>query len=342
MSTNLFSTEEGRKKVLSRFSCFNGVGNDLRGITDYQEALKLANLDYEVEKKPLIYEDGGIAENAYGIRILGTNQHLGMVGKDYTPVTNTDAFLAAQELVETGNMVFETGGISKGSKNALDYAKTFMVLRGEDIEIGNDGDTFNSFIVFRNSFDGSSGVQYRFLLQRLVCLNGMVRYLGGKKSQFWINIQHSSTVIDKIRIANEALYQRAKEIKQIQAEATAFMNTPLTATEFKTEIVPQLLKVMKLKTDDKDEQKRQRGEERVAIAVQKALSAYDAEDTQNYNNTAYKVLLAMSDFESHISPFRNTDNPQLYFNRLLEGMIWTTGIAKYIAETRGIKVKSIE
>lgn len=339
MSKNLFETEQGRNKVLSRFSCFNGVGNDLRGIDNYEEALHAAELDYQVEKQPLMYTDGASAKNAFGIRIVENKQHLGDVGKDYNPVENIDAFSAAQELVERGDMNFETGGASRGAKNTYDYAKSFLVLRGDDIVIGDDDDTFNSFIVFRNSFDGSSGVQYRFLLQRLVCLNGMTRFLGGKKSQFWINIQHSSTALDRIRIANEALQQKAIEIRAIQAEANAFINTPLTRTEFEKEIVPQLLKAMKLKTGAQDEQKRLRGENRLQQVVEKALAAYDADDVQNYNSTAYKVLLACSDFETHISPLRDTQNPQLYFNRVLEGMVWTTAIAKYIADTRKISIR---
>lgn len=69
------------------------------------------------------------------------------------------------------------------------------------------------------------------------------------------------------------------------------------------------------------------------------MSAYDAEDTQNYNGTAYKVLLALSDWETHAAPLRDSGNGQLYMNRVLKGMLTTTAVAKYIAESRGLMMR---
>ena len=77
-------------------------------------------------------------------------------------------------------------------------------------------------------------------------------------------------------------------------------------------------------------------EERRDLTIQRLWNAYQSEDTQAYNSTAYKVILAMSDIDTHMAPFRDTQNPSLYMNRVLQGMVLTTGVAKYIAQTRGV------
>jgi hypothetical protein len=161
-------------------------------------------------------------------------------------------------------------------------------------------------------------------------LNGLTRYLGGKKNQLWIKVQHSNSVDSKIRIANDTMKNYAKEVEAIKAETNAFMNTKMSRKEFEQEIIPVMLGAMKLNPENEKEG----NVAKINQVIQKALSAYDAEDTQNYNNTAYKVILAMTDLESHLEPFRDTQNPSLYMNRVLSGMMWTTAIATYIANTR--------
>ena len=330
-----YDTLPGRDKVLKRFSVFNGAGVNLRGVETLDDALDKARINYGAVKSPIFLQDGTEIKDHYCVTKSDDNTPLGVVGKDYNPIHNRDAFEIAGELVDNFGFQYEAGGASRGSHCVVDDAKTFLVLRGDDVRIGEgDGDVFNTFAVFRNSFDGSSGIQYRFVMQRLVCMNGMTRYLGGKKSQLWINVQHSNSMADKLMIANEAMRNYAHDVDAIKAEANAFMNTHLTRKEFENEIIPMLLSTMKLNVEDEKES----NQAKITNVVQKALSAYDAEDTAAYNGTAYKAILAMTDFESHMEPMRDTQNPSIYMNRTLNGMVWTTAIANYLVQTRHIRL----
>ena len=336
MSINLFETAAGRDKVLRRFSVFNNAGIDLRHCTSLEQALQEGAINYGGELQNVYLSNGIEIPNNYCVTKTDDGTPLGIVGKAYRPVANLDAFGVAGELVDNHGFKFEVGGASIGARQITDYARTFLVLRGEDVRIGkDDGEVYNTFVVFRNSFDGSSGIQYRFLTQRLICLNGMTRYLGGKKNQLWINIQHSESVNSRIEIANQAIREYSAEIAAIRAEASAFIDTPFSRAEFEREIVPSLLKTMKFNLAD-DSATNVAKMQRI---VQMLLSAYDAEDTANYNNTAYKVILAMTDFESHYEPLRNTNNPSLYMDRALSGMMLTTAIATYIAQTRNVMMR---
>lgn len=337
MSKNYYQTNsDTRNKILKRFSMFDGVGLDLTQARTFDEALEMSGLDYTAEKKPLFLADGQEIKDHFAVVKSDEPSHvLGVVGNQYQAVGNREAFAVAEEIVDEGYAAYEVGGPSFKAKNTPDFAKSFMVLRGDDFEI--EDDTYNSFVVFNNSFDGSTGVQYRVICQRVVCMNGMVRYLGGVKNQLRINIQHTATARYRIAEAQKIIMQRRNEIEQIKAEAKAFMKQGMTREEFEKEIIPLILREKKLVENDKE---RERGHERIDTVVRELLQAYNADDVQNHANNAYRAILAISDYESHSAPLRDVGNGQVYMNRAIKGMILTTAVAKYIAETRGIKVKT--
>ena len=335
MSINLYNSNDQRAKdvVFKRFSMFDNAGLDISGSSTLDEALDGAGLNYTVKKAPIFLGNGvEIQDNFATVREDDESHVLGIVGKQYVPVNNIDAFEVAGELVDEGVASYEVGGPSLGSKNCVDYSKSFLVLRGQDFTIADD--VFNSFFVFNNSFDGTTGVQYKVICQRLVCLNGMVRMLGGKKSQLFINIQHTKNADDKIRKAHEIIMHHHEELLKIQEEAKLFIDTPFSKSRFENEIIPLILKGKKMVENDKE---RERGQERIERVVHELLEAYNADDTQNYNNSAYKVILALSDYETHSAPLRNTGNNQVYMNRVLKGMVLTTAAAQYLASVTGIR-----
>lgn len=333
-ATNFYQThKEAREKVLKRFSMFDGVGLDLTGATTYDEALQFAGIDYTAEKVPLFLGDGRQVKGHFGVvKSDDKDKFLGIVGNQYNVVSNRDAFSVAEEIVNEGDMHYEVGGPSFGSKNCVDFAKSFLVLKGEDFQI--EDDIFNSFVVFNNSFDGSTGVQYQVICQRVVCLNGMVRYLGGKENQIKINIQHSNSAQDRIREANKIIIKRQEEIERMKKEAEAFIATGFTREQFEKEIIPLILEKKNLVDKQKE---RERGHERVQQIVADLLQCYNSDDVQNYASSAYRVLLAVSDYESHAAPLRDTGNGQVYMNRILKGMELTTAVARYIAKMYSVK-----
>lgn len=325
-----------KNKVMRRFSCFDGCGADLTSCENYDEALLTADLDYGASKETLHLSDGTQVPDTYAfVKSDDPTVILGINGKQYTAIDNRTAFQYAEELVNEGVARYELGGATKGAKNTLDYAKSFLVLRGDDFEI--EDDLYNSFISFSNSFDGSSGISFQIVCQRLVCLNGMCRFLGGKQNQLRINIQHSKTAENRIRVAREIMKKRLDDIEWIKAEAKAFMGVEFTKAEFEKEIIPHVLKQQKLVSDDATAE-RKRGAGNIEKIVNELCQAYAADDIANYTNSAYKVLLALTDWESHSEPLRDTSNASLYMSRVAKGMLASASVAQYIANTRGIKV----
>lgn len=313
-----------QQKILKRFSMFDSAGFDLTGCDTYDEALEEAGLDYTAEKKALFIMDDEnkpieVTNNFAFVKSDEPARILGIMGNQYTPVGNRDAFAVAEEIVDEGLARYEVGGPSLGAQKTVDYGKSFLVLRGDDFKIGED--EFQSFTYFNNSFDGSSGVQYSTICQRVVCLNGMVRFMEGKGSQFRISIQHSKSALERIEQAKQIVMQRQHDIEAIKRQAELLIGTKYTEKEFVSTVIPQILKTMKLVEKDKE---RQRGAERIERVVDQLMGAWRSDDVQNYAGTAYRVLLALSDFESHSEPLKNTNNSHVYLNRITKGMALTT------------------
>ena len=333
--SNFYDTNAAtRNTILRRFSMFDGVGLDLGGCDTFDEALKSAGLDYtgKCMEMNLSGYDLTIPDHYAVVKVNDETEEpdetpvvLGIVGNQYRPVSNRSAFEVAEEIVNEGAAHYEVGGPSFRNKNVVDFGRSFLALRGDDFEIGDD--VYNSFILFNNSFDGSSGVSYRVLCQRVVCMNGMVRLLGGKKSQLYIKIQHSERAVDRIRIAGQVIRKRLEDVKLIQEEAKQFLALGMTKRDFETKVIPFTLGQTNLV---ENEQERKRGQERIDRVVSQLLQAYNADDVQNYANSAYRAILALSDFETHSAPLRDLGNGQVYLNRVTKGMLLTTAVANYV------------
>lgn len=333
MGVNLYNENNRKSKdaVFKRFSMFDSVGLDISESETLDEALHGAGIDYKVKKVPIYFGDGTEIQDSFATVKEGEESRaLGIVGKQYVPLNNEDAFSIAGELVDEGFAKYEVGGPSLGRKGIADYGKSFLVLKGDDFNI--EDDVFNSFVVFNNSFDGTTGVQYKVVCQRLVCLNGMVRLLGDYKSQLYINIQHTKNAGDKISKAHDIILEYREKLLAIQKEAKEMIGIRFTRQQFESEIIPLILEKKGMVENDKE---RERGKERVERVVKEIVDAYNADDTQNYNNSAYKVILALSDFETHSEPLRNTGNGQVYMNRVLKGMVLTRAVANYIYSMYG-------
>lgn len=340
-----------RNKVLRRFSAFEGTGSDLTACTSYDDALRLAGLTYTAEKQPVflgqkVGEETNYLEIKDQFACVKIDENpvegkvpavLGIVGKQYQCVSNRDAFSVAEELFEEDIARFEVGGAVIGAQKKTDYSQTFLVMRGDDFNVADE--PFNSFTILRNSFDGSTGVNFQVVCQRVWCENMATRYLGGKKNQLRVNIQHSSSALERIEQAKKIVMKRNEDILMVQREAEAFIGTKYTRAQFEKNVLPLILKEMKLVEEGKD---RQRGQERIENVVQLALSAYDAEDTQNFNGTAYKVILAISDLETHMPALKDTNNPSLYIGRVAKGMLLTSAVANMIASQANFDMRRFQ
>ena len=105
---NLYNTAEGRAKVLKRFSMFDSVGQDLTACDTLDEALASAGLNYTGIKTPIYLPDGTEIQNFFAVTKDSDPQAvLGVVGNQYHPISNAEAFDAAARALK--DLLFAAG-----------------------------------------------------------------------------------------------------------------------------------------------------------------------------------------------------------------------------------------
>lgn len=123
---------------------WHGLGATFAPGTSPQEILKIAKLDWTVEKLPLVaYDEGDDLDSAvhltehFGLirNRDGVYDALGVCGKEYIPTQNEEAFTFFTEFCESGNMTMETAGSLIGGKQVFGLAKLnrSFVLPGDDV-----------------------------------------------------------------------------------------------------------------------------------------------------------------------------------------------------------------
>ena len=128
----------------------------------------------EIRKVPLDYQ--GIKSTAYAVQRQDTDKEggltwkeCGIVGSNYLLVPNLEVKELADEIATESRLTWEP---MKTFFNGKQFAY-FMQCKSDTTEIAKDDDIALG-MAFWNSYDGSTALQFRTFLVRLVCTNGMI------------------------------------------------------------------------------------------------------------------------------------------------------------------------
>lgn len=156
--------------------------NNNKLITDFNESNQLKNY--------------GVVDNAYGIYRTDYNIPLGLVKERYEPVQNVDAFRFFDDAIGLNKAIWQTAGFFGRGERIFVSAKL-----PDDILV--HGDKVDSYLVFTNSHDGSTGVKILFTPIRVVCQNTLNAAI--RTSTNYISFRHTKNVHSNINMASEIL-----------------------------------------------------------------------------------------------------------------------------------------
>ena len=156
--------------------------NNNRLITDFNESNQLKNY--------------GVVDNAYGIYRTDYNIPLGLVKERYEPVQNVDAFRFFDDAIGLNKAIWQTAGFFGRGERIFVSAKL-----PDDILV--HGDKVDSYLVFTNSHDGSTGVKILFTPIRVICQNTLNAAI--RTSTNYISFRHTKNVHSNINMASEIL-----------------------------------------------------------------------------------------------------------------------------------------
>lgn len=282
-----------------RFVPWHGLGTPVEEAPNSYEALRIAGLNWKVESKPVFVNDKEVPNYVANVRD-SDNSVLGIVTNRYKIVQNEEAFAFTDALI-SGDVRYETAGSLKNGKRIWLLAKLPETKVIDDVVI--------PYVCFTNTHDGTGAVQAIMSPIRVVCNNTLNLALTTAKRSW--SMRHVGDINGKIEEAREVLGLADKYMKELNVFADKLANTSLPFEKAK-EIVNELFPIDK---EDSDREKRNMQKCRDDIMV-----CYFAPDILKYQNTAYGLVNAVTDWAGHKTPLRNTKSYQENnFGRILDG-----------------------
>lgn len=159
-----------------------------------EDAIVCAGLDWSVEKRPIYVLDNesqaGISDSLIAVEdnfaIVRTKDQrpLGVVGSQYTPLQNTDAFSFFDPMVKQGVATYETAGSLRNGQ------RVWILARVGRCEIVKK-DVVEQYLLLTHTHDGTSAILVKPTGVRVVCMNTMRAALAQATHQ--VSIRHTAT-----------------------------------------------------------------------------------------------------------------------------------------------------
>lgn len=219
---------------------WHGIGTIVENAMTAEEAIKAAQLDWDVELKPLKAYMGHDARPQYvpvsnrnGVVRMSDNEVLGVVGDNYVPFQNREAFTFFDNLVDSGEAKYETAGSLRGGKWVWLTAKFPQTM-----EIGGI-DPHELYLLLSTSHDGSRAITASVTMIRVVCTNTFNAAHREAKRRW--TVRHVTTAKDRFKEARDALEMTFKYTGTIVEEVEELLRQPFTDEEFRKlaeELIP--------------------------------------------------------------------------------------------------------
>lgn len=296
--------------IRQRINFVEGIGPNLSDLTSLDAVLELSGLNFEVarSKKPVSFYVSvpGMPpkqismKDKFATYRTDTLEPLGVVGERFNILQNRDAFNFLENLQLEG-LRYEAATCY--GKNG---AKSFICMSAEDVEILSDN--FKPYILFINSHDASKAVQVMFTSVRVFCQNAINRAIKGAKNR--VSIRHSASMEDRLAMAHKVLFQNNNYMLALKDKAETLALKPFSEDQFYAWVKAQY---------PVDETVSKRGRTLNEQMINAIMGCYYENDLDNFNNTAWRAIQAISDLESHMPIRRTTKRPEFAnFNNVVE------------------------
>jgi phage/plasmid-like protein (TIGR03299 family) len=213
----------------------------------------------------------------------------GIVSPKYQIVQNREAFSFTDSLIGNG-VSYEAAGYLREGRTV------WIMARMPNMDVL--GDEFESYMLFTNSHDGSSGVRCCMTNIRIVCQNMLNMIMSGAVRSW--SFYHRGDIAEKIAEARRTLEYAAIYNQRFGEQAEILAKKKISALQAK-KILDKLFPV----EDDMGEVKLNN----LVLLRQNFQKCYDADDIANFKGTAWGMLNAFSDMFYHGgATLRKTEN----------------------------------
>lgn len=269
---------------------WHGLGTRVENAPNSSDAMKLAQLDWEVEGKP-IFDASGKEIPGFKANTRNTDGSVfGIVSNRYKIIQNADAFSFTDAILNNGTdeVHYETAGSLHGGR------VVWLLAKMENQRIL--GDEISPYLVFMNTHDGKGSIKVCMSPVRVVCANTLNMALSSAVRSW--TTRHVGDLQAKLDEARHTLGLAKEYMHELKIEADVLANTKLTEGE-----VEHLLDIAYPITATDTERKIKN----MKMAKENFFTCYNMSDISQFKGTAWGVMNATSDLVTHFAPARMTN-----------------------------------
>jgi phage/plasmid-like protein (TIGR03299 family) len=220
---------------------------------------------------------------------------LGVVGKGYTPVQNSEAFDFFDNLVNENEACYQSAG-------ALGLGERIWILAKlpTDIVIGKE-DLINNYVLVYNSFDGSSGITALITPIRVVCNNTLTAALKEAKNK--VVIRHTRNVVDRLKQAHTVLGLSNKYRVELEASLNA-----LASKQVNKKLVMDFLSGVYDYVDPETKMLKAAGKKNKEAIMEIFESNVGGQDMPTCRGTMYGLYNAFTFYYDNVIDYKTQDN----------------------------------
>jgi phage/plasmid-like protein (TIGR03299 family) len=176
----------------TRKASWHGLGVEVEQNMTSKQALVLAGLDWKAEKVGLQDFQGNPIANHFAIRRSDNKETIGIVGNQYEPIQNVEAFDCLDAVIGEHEAFIETAGaLGRGER-------VWMMAKMKGFMLGADGnDPLAKYLLLSNTHDGTDRVRIILTSVRVVCQNTLSLSLRENKGKAEFTMKHNDSLKNK-------------------------------------------------------------------------------------------------------------------------------------------------
>lgn len=181
---------------------WHALGHVIEAAPSFDEALKMANLGYTVEKRPVFILDSNgnpsALDDQYALVRSDTDTVLSRktVGRIYETVQNVDGFRIVEPLLDSGVATLETGGVLRKGADAWLMVRWNLASMSDNVQeiFGREMLPYGFLSL---NHDGTKCMTLQDTTIRIVCANTL-GFAHREKTERRVNVRHSSQGMTKL------------------------------------------------------------------------------------------------------------------------------------------------
>lgn len=304
---------------------WHGLGVHMDAPATARETIAAAGLDYEVDLVAMTTTDGIPVPQKRAVVRTDTNDVLGVVGGNYVPVQNRQAFNFLDAVVADGGLRYHTAGALRKGERIWLLAK----LPGQ-IRVRFSEDVSEKYLLLSNSHDGSSALRVHYTSIRVVCSNTLS--LADREGRGeGIAIRHQGNLASKVRQAQDVLGLARRYFDDLEG------HIDLMARHYPS--YAQVSAYFKNLVPDPEEGNKSRAEN-VRGELFRLFENGKGQDIPEIQGTTWAVLNAVTEYVDHRRPTRAKTEFDRAANRLESAWFGSGSLMKQKAFETALEMAS--